>query len=331
VTPLPSFADPLWLALLVAVPLLALHRHRRGGDGALAVSRLPQRTGAAWRLHAPFYLRLAAFTAAVLALARPQLGYAWEETTTEGIDIQIALDVSGSMAAEDFSPRNRLEVAKRVMRDFVAARVGDRIGLTTFAGTALTRSPLTIDHGLLDQLVAALEPTTTPDGTAIGVALASALSRLKDSAARSRIVVLVTDGVNNAGEIDPLSAAAIAEGLAIKVYTVGVGTEGTARVPIQETDPVTGRLRTRDVLMEVEVDERLLGEIARRTGGRFWRATDAEALAAVFAEIDRLERTPIEVKRHVRYREAFPPFVWAAFLCALLPLGLGAVGLTVEP
>jgi Ca-activated chloride channel family protein len=266
-----------------------------------------------------------------VALARPQLGYAWEESTTEGIDVQIALDVSGSMGAKDFEPRNRLEVAKRVVRDFVAGRTGDRIGLTTFAGTALTRSPLTIDHGLLDQLVAALEPTTTPDGTAIGVALASSVSRIKDSAAKSRIVVLVTDGVNNAGEIDPLSAAAIAEGLAIKVYTVGVGTHGSAMVPIQETDRLTGRLVTHDVLMEVEVDEKLLGEIAARTGGRFYRATDADALAAVFAEIDRLERSPIEVKRHVRYREAYPPLVWTALLFAAAPLAFGLLGVTVEP
>jgi Ca-activated chloride channel family protein len=331
VIPVPAFADPAWLALLLAVPWLLARHHRRGRHGALAVSRLPKRSGARWRLHLPFYLRLAAFAVGALALARPQLGYAWEESTTEGIDIQIALDVSGSMGAKDFQPRNRLEVAKRVVRDFVAGRTADRIGLTTFAGTALTRAPLTVDRTLLDQLVAALEPTTTPDGTAIGVALASSVSRLTGSAAKSRIVVLVTDGVNNAGEIDPLSAAAIAQGLSIKVYTVGVGTQGSAMVPVQERDPVSGRLRTRDVRMQVEVDEKLLGEIARRTGGRYYRATDGDALAAVFAEIDRLERTPIEVKRYVRYREAFPPLVWAAFLCAAAPLALGLLGVSVEP
>jgi len=331
VTPLPSFADPLWLLLLVALPWLALRHHRHGGDGALAVSRLPQRIGSAWRLHVPFYLRLIALGAAILALARPQLGYAWEESTTEGIDIQVVLDVSGSMGAKDFQPRNRLEVAKRVVRDFVAGRTGDRIGLTTFAGSALTRAPLTTDRRMLDELVGALEPTLTADGTAIGVALASAVARLKDSEAKSRIVVLVTDGVNNAGEIDPASAAAIAEGLAIRVYAVGVGTRGHAQVPVQVRDPRTGRLETRDVSMAVQVDEELLRKIAQRTGGRFYRATDGDTLEAVFAEIDRLERTPLQVKRYVRYREAFPPFVWTAFLCATLPLVLALVGWTVEP
>jgi Ca-activated chloride channel family protein len=331
VTPLPSFADPLWLLVALTAPLLVLLHHRRRGHGAIATARLPERAGGRWRLHLPFYLRLVALLAAVVALARPQLGYAWEESTTEGIDIQIALDVSGSMAAMDFQPRNRLEVAKRVVRDFVAGRTGDRIGLTSFAGSALTRSPLTSDRRMLDELVATLEPTLTPDGTAIGVALASALGRLRDSQAESRVVVLVTDGVNNAGEIDPGSAAAIAEGLGVKVYTVGVGTRGVAKVPVQVRDPRTGRVETREVDMQVEVDEELLGAIAERTGGRFYRATDADALARVFAEIDQLEKTPLEVKRYVRYEEAFVPLAWLAFACAALPVALGLTGLTVEP
>jgi len=326
----PTFADPAWLLLLLAVPAIAWRRRAQRRTGALLVSRLPLAAGGAWRLALPFYLRLAALTCAVIALARPQLGYAWEEATTEGIDIQIALDVSGSMAAKDFAP-NRLEVAKRIVRDFVAGRTGDRIGLTTFAGSALTRSPLTSDHRMLDELVAALEPTTTPDGTAIGVALANAAARLKASQAKSKVVVLVTDGVNNAGEIDPLSAAAVAEGLGLEVYTVGVGREGEAPVPVQVRHPVTGRVEERDVTMRVEVDETLLAEIARRTGGRFYRATDADALARVFAEIDRLERTELAVKRYVRYREGFQPFAWAAFALTLAPLALAAVGATVEP
>lgn len=326
----PTFADPAWLLLLLATPLLAWRHRARRPFGALVASRLPLAAGGAWRLSVPFYLRLAAFAFAVVALARPQLGYAWEEATTEGIDIQIALDVSGSMAAKDFTP-NRLAAAQRIVRDFVAGRTGDRIGLTTFSGSALTRSPLTSDRRMLDELVAALEPTLTPDGTAIGVALANAAGRLKDSQAKSKVIVLVTDGVNNAGEIDPLSAAAVAQGLGLKVYTVGVGSEGEALVPVQMRHPVTGRLEERDVTMRVEVDERLLAEIARRTGGRFYRATDADALAQVFAEIDRLERTPLAVKRYVRYREAFPPLAWAALACVVAPLALAWLGVTIEP
>lgn len=326
----PIFDDPLWLLLLAAAPWFAWRHQRRRTFGALTASRLPLAAGGRWRLALPFYLRLAAFVCAVIALARPQLGYAWEEATTEGIDIQIALDVSGSMAAKDFAP-NRLEVAKRIVREFVAARAGDRIGLTTFSGAALTRSPLTSDRRMLDELVAALEPTMTPDGTAIGVALANAAGRLKDSQAKSKVIVLVTDGVNNAGEIDPLSAAAVAEGLGLKVYTVGVGSEGQAMVPVQVRHPVTGRIELRDVPMRVEVDEELLAEIARRTGGEFYRATDARALESVFAEIDRLERTELAVKRYVRYREAFQPAAWAAFALALAPLALVLFGVTVEP
>ncbi len=329
-TSLAHFADPAWLAALLLLPALAWLHHRRAGQGALVASRLPLRAGRAWRLHLPFYLRLAALASLLIALARPQLGYAWEESKSEGIDIQIALDVSGSMAAEDFSP-NRLEAAKKIVRAFVAGRPGDRIGLTTFAGSALTRAPLTTDRRMLDELIGALDPTLTPDGTAIGVALASAASRLQSSAAKSKVIVLVTDGVNNAGEIDPLSAAAVAEGLGIKVYTVGVGSQGEARVPVTERDPYSGRERKGYAMMHVEVDEELLRRIAERTKGKSYRAVDDEALKRIFADIDRLERTPTSVKRYVRYRESFQPFAWTALaMLALTPL-LAAIGLTVEP
>lgn len=328
---LPTFATPLWLAAMALLPVLAWRHHRRAGLGAVAVSRLPARRGGRWRLHLPFYLRLAALAAVVVALARPQLGYAWEEATTEGIDLQIVLDISGSMGAEDFQPENRLAVAQRVVRDFVARRPADRIGLTVFGGTALTRAPLTTDHRMLDELVAALELSDVPDGTAIGVALASAANRLRASDAKSRVIVLVTDGVNNAGEIDPRSAAAVAEGLGLRVYTVGVGTEGVVPVPLQSRDPRTGRLETHRVRMQVDVDEPLLEEVAARTGGKFFRATDPDALAGVFAEIDRLEKTPLAVKRYVRYREVFAPFAWTALLLTLLPLAAAALRVTAEP
>jgi Ca-activated chloride channel family protein len=330
----PTLASPEWLLLLLALPLLVWWHHRRRSLGALTYSSLPAEGGGlgAWRLHLPFYARLLAFACLVLALARPQLGYAWEESLTEGIDIQIVLDISGSMGAEDFQPKDRLTVAKRVVRDFVAGRPGDRIGLVVFAGGAMTRSPLTTDRQMLDLLIDSVELNTLPDGTAIGVALASGSARLKDSPAKTRIVVLVTDGVNNAGEIDPLTAAAIADGLGIKVYTIGVGgSSGRVPVPLPTVDPVTGERVMRRYLMSLPVDEPLLRRIAERTGGQFYKATDPEALRRVFAEIDRLEKTPLQVKRYVRYREVFPPLVWAGISFLLLPLFAAGARVTAEP
>jgi Ca-activated chloride channel family protein len=329
---LPSLASPGWLLLLLALPLLAWRHHRRPALGALTYSHLPGTAAGAWRLHLPFYVRLLALGCLIAALARPQLGYAWEESLTEGIDIQIVLDISGSMGAEDFQPQNRLTVAKQVVRQFVAGRPGDRVGLTVFAGSAMTRAPLTTDRQMLDLLVDSIELNTLPDGTAIGVALANAAARLEHSPAKTRIAVLVTDGVNNAGEIDPLSAAAVCDGLGIKVYTVGVGsTTGVAPVPLPQMDPVTGERVIKRTLMRVPVDEKLLRQIARRTAGRYFKATDREGLRQVFAEIDRLEKTPLRIKRYVRYREAFAPLAWAGLALLLLPFAAAGARVTAEP
>lgn len=328
---LSRFHDPALLALLALLPALVVWHHRRARLPALRFSRLPEGAGGAWRLHLPFYARCLATGLLIVALARPQLGYAWEESLTEGIDIQIALDISGSMGAQDFQPRDRLTVAKEVVADFVDRRPADRIGLTVFSGKAMTRSPLTTDRRMLRFLVDSVALNALPDGTAIGLALANAAARLKDSEAESKIIVLVTDGVNNAGAIDPLSAAAICKGLGIKVYTVGVGTSGRVPVPMRLPDALTGRRTTRTVLMNVEVDEELLREISQRTGGRFYKATDRETLRSIFDEIDRLERTPIRSKRYIRYREAFQPFAWAALALMMAPLLAGASRLTVEP
>lgn len=334
----PSFQDPWVLALLVALPLLAWWRHRREAYGALTYSSLGRGTSAglgsrfagAWRLHLPFYLRLLALGLLIVAAARPQLGFAHEESLTEGVDIQIVLDVSGSMAAEDFQPRNRLGVAKDVMREFVAERPGDRIGVVIFAGEALTKAPLTTDRAMLDLLLESIELHTLPDGTAIGMALAAAANRLKDSQAESKIVVLVTDGVNNRGAIDPESAAAVCEGLGIKVYTVGVGTSGLVPVPMRTVDAF-GRERVQRMDMEVEVDEELLRSIADRTGGRYFQAVDPDSLRTIFEEIDQLETTPLQVKRYVRYRETFQPLAWAALFLLVLPSFGGVLGLFAEP
>jgi Ca-activated chloride channel family protein len=330
VSTFPHLAAPGWLWLLAVIPLLLAWRWQ-APPIALTYSRAPRDAGGVWRARWPFFARLAAFALTVVALARPQLGYAWEEAKTEGIDIEIALDVSGSMAAEDFQPRNRLEVAKSVIRDFVAGRPADRIGLVAFAGAAVTRAPLTNDQRMLVSLVEALEMHQLPEGTAIGMGLANAAARLRSSDAKSRVIVLVTDGVNNAGEIDPRSAAAVAKGLGIRVYTVGVGRRGTAPMPVTVRSPFTGREEVRRVDVEVEVDEALLAEISRSTGGRFFRATDAQGLRDTFREIDQLEKTTRETKRYVRYREAFPPFVWAALALGLLPLVASLVGWSLEP
>jgi Ca-activated chloride channel homolog len=329
---MPQLASPAWLLLLLLVPLLVWRHHRRWEPGALTFSRMPVAPGGSWRLHLPFYCRLLALALLVVALARPQLGYAWEETTTEGIDIELVLDISGSMGAEDFAPKNRLEVAKRVLSDFVAGRPGDRIGLVAFAGAALTKAPPTTDRRMLQELIASLALHTLPDGTAIGLALASGAARLKDSPAKSRIVVLVTDGDNNAGQIDPDSAAAIAAGLGIRVYTVAVGTEdGPVVIPVPVRDQVTGEITVRRVPWNVRVDEALLQRIAERTGGRFFRASDPEALRHIFDAIDRLERTPLEVRQRVRHEERFQPLAWSALALLLLPLLAAALGATAEP
>jgi Ca-activated chloride channel family protein len=330
---IPSLANPAWLLLLLALPPLAWAHHRRASFGALTYSRLPAggRGRGAWRLHLPFYARLLALACLVLALARPQLGYAWEESLTEGIDIQLVLDISGSMGAEDFQPKDRLTVAKQVVKEFIAGRTGDRIGVTVFSGAAMTRAPLTTDRDMLGLIVDSVELNSLPDGTAIGVALASAAARLKDSQAKTKVVVLVTDGANNAGAIDPISAAALCKGLGLKVYTIGVGSAGRVPVPLPVQDPITGQTVTRRFMMNVPVDENLLRQIAGRTGGQIFRATDREALRRNFRSIDQLEKTPLQVKRYVRYREAFPPLVWAGLALLLLPLATAGLQVTAEP
>ena len=331
-TVFPHLAHPAWLLGLLLLPLLALRRHiGSAGPGALTFSRLPIRPTGAWRLHLPFYLRLAALGLLFVALARPQFGYAWEESLTEGIDIEIVLDVSGSMGAEDFQPENRLEVAKSVVIDFIRGRPADRLGLVVFSGTALTRAPLTGDREMLRFLIDAVELNTLPDGTAIGVALANAASRLKSSEAESRVIVLVTDGVNNAGAVDPMSAASICKGLGIRVYTIGVGTDGRVPVPMPYRNPMTGREEIRRALMDVEVDEELLRQIAEKTSGRFFKATDPQGLREVFAEIDRLETTPLQVKQYTRFDEVFEPWAQGALALLCLPLAFRLTRVTLEP
>ena len=243
---------------------------------------------------APDALRAAAFLAMVFALARPQELAAGRPLTTSGIDIVRPIAASGSMKAEDCPPRNRLEVAKQAAADFVEERPSDRLGLVTFAGQAVTQAPLTLDHQAVGNAIRRIEIGGLTDGTAIGTALATAVNRLRASDARSKVVILLTDGVNNAGQIDPLTAARTAQALGVRVYTIGVGTTGEA--PYLLDDPRFGR---RYVRVVVRIDEEVLREIASRTGGRYFRATDPEALSQVYAAIDRLERSPLSGRRPV--------------------------------
>jgi Ca-activated chloride channel family protein len=307
------FADPWFLLLLGIIPLLWIHHRRKsrqpqGGivfPSAQALTELSNH----WTIRlqkALFSFRLAGLTLLILAFARPQLGSAEEDIQTEGVDIMIAIDTSGSMAAEDFRPNNRISVAKQVVRDFILGRNADRIGIVIFAARSFTKCPLTIDYDVLLKQVEDVKLGSIEDGTAIGNGLANAINRLRASKAKSRVIILLTDGVNNTGEIDPLTAAEIGKSLGIKMYTIGIGKQGVAPMPVD--DPVYGR---RYVEVEVQLDEALLKKIAETTGGRYFRAVDRDSLHQVFETIDSLEKSKVSVKSYTHYNEIFSYFVWS--------------------
>jgi len=331
-----SFRDPLLLLLLLVIPAaIALRVAReRSGAGALVVPTLAFVGGVrpSWRVrwrHLPFALACLGFAGLVVALARPRVGLERTESWTEGVDIVVALDASGSMAAEDFKPKNRFFVAKAATRTFVEGRTQDRLGLIAFAGRSRTVVPLTTDRAMLLDRLAELKLGDQGDGTAIGMALGNALARLRASKAKSKVVVLVTDGGNNAGEIDPDTAANVAKGLGVRVYTVGVGTAGgPVEIPVPVKDPETGEVTERRVMAQVDVDEKLLGRIAETTGGRFYRATDPAGLAETYAAIDRLEKTEVKTTTYTRWRETFPR---VAVPSAVLLAAAALLGLLVFP
>lgn len=261
-------------------------------------------------------LRIAAFVALVLALARPQTHNAWKDQTVEGIDIMMVMDVSTSMLAEDLRP-NRIEAAKNVAAEFVAGRPNDNIGLTIFAGEAFTQCPMTTDHSSLLSLLQNIRTDIAArglieDGTAIGMGLANAVSRLKDSKAKSKVVILLTDGSNNRGDISPMTAAEIAKSLGVRVYTIGVGTTGTARYPMN----VGGA--TQYVNLPVEIDEQTLRSIASATDGDFYRAKNNKELNQIYKEIDKLEKSKLNVKQYSRRYEAYQTFALFAVIFLLL-------------
>ena len=308
------FASPhyLWLLTLLA-PMIAYYVWRTMQGGAAiqistveGVARAPKSVRYYLR-HLPFALRAAAFGLLVVALARPQQIEQNVRTSSEGIDIMLAIDVSASMLARDFQP-DRITAAKEVAGSFISDRYGDRIGLVAFAAEAFTQSPLTTDQSTLQTLLAQIRSGLIDDsGTAIGNGLATAINRLRESDAKSKVVILLTDGVNNRGEITPITAAEIAKAQNIRVYTIGVGTEGMAPYPAVD---MFGNITF--VKQKVEIDEKTLTAMAEMTGGRYFRATDNAKLKAIYDEINQLEKSKVEVTEHLSYHEQFLAWVLAA-------------------
>ncbi|MDD4756238.1 MAG: VWA domain-containing protein [Prolixibacteraceae bacterium] len=315
-----EFNNPdFFYLLLLVIPMAVwyIFRQKRNTasiriSSAVSLFKAPK-TFKHYLRHLVFLLRILAFSLFVTVLARPQSSSNWENITTEGIDIVISLDISSSMLARDFSP-DRLEAAKNVAMEFISGRDYDRMGLVVFAGEAFTQCPLTTDRTVLLNLFKDIESGMIQDGTAIGNGLATAVARLKESDAISRVVILLTDGENNSGEIAPVTAAEIAKTFGIRVYTVGVGTVGTAPFPVQT--PYGVQLRD----MEVKIDEKTLQEIASTTGGQYFRATSNTKLAEIYKEIDQLEKSKIEVREFSRKSEEFLPFAVAGILLLILSL-----------
>jgi Ca-activated chloride channel family protein len=313
-----EFANPklLWLLLLVPLAIIwYILRHKKqeasvNFSDLKGMVKLPK-TWKAYLRHLLFALKMAALALLIVALARPQSSSTNSTSNIEGIDIVMAMDVSGSMLARDLKP-DRLTAAKNVASDFVKDRPGDRMGLVIFSGETFTQVPLTTDHGVMLNMLAEMKNGLIDDGTAIGDGLATAIGRLKDSEAISKVVILLTDGMNNAGSVDPYTAAEMAKLFGVRVYTIGVGSYGTAPYPVQTP------FGTQIQQMKVEIDEKLLTTIANSTGGKYFRATNNQKLDEIYAEIDKLERSKIEVTEFRRLHEEFYPLVaWALALLLL--------------
>jgi Ca-activated chloride channel family protein len=306
------FEYPWLLMALALVPALVLWRTSRPRTQPAAVlwgtlSALPQPGGWAGVLFVVRVLPWLALVLALLALGRPQQGLQQSEVDSRGVDIVLAIDLSRSMQASDMGGGSRLDLARNTAREFVRGRPHDRMGVVAFAGTAFTQCPLTLDHETLDELISTLDFGLTEDGTAIGMGLATAVQRLRESHTPTKVVVLLTDGENNRGAIDPITAADLAHAMGVKVYTVLVGRSTVEQVPVD--DPVLGRTYA---MMPVDVDARPLIEIARRTGGRFYRAGDAATLAGIYSDIDHLERAPIRAVVYREYRDLGPALLGLA-------------------
>ena len=320
-----SFAYPWVLWLLILVPVLLgyhiFYSNKNSVSFRLASLNFAENVRPGFRQylrHILFSMRILAVTLLILIIARPQSTDRWQNLSTEGIDIMLVMDISGSMLARDFSP-DRLEASKNVATEFISGRPTDRIGLVIFSGESFTQCPLTTDHAVLINLMREMKSGMIEDGTAIGLGLATAINRIKDSDAISKVVILLTDGVNNRGEIAPLTAAEIAETLGLRVYTIGVGTRGLAPYPVQTR---TGTIFQN---MPVEIDEDVLMSIAEMTGGKYFRATNNESLKQIYAEIDKLEKSKIDVQELSKKNEEYKPFALSVLILLFLELLLSKV------
>jgi len=315
-----SFAHPFFFALLLLIPLM-IWQYRNAKKNDNPVFRLSTLSGLASvkptgkAIYRPilFVLRLITVAALAVALARPQSSNTTERIDSEGIDIVLGIDVSGSMLAEDFTP-NRIEASKQSAMRFVEQRETDRIGLVIFAGESFTMCPVTIDHNVLKEQISQVKSGMLIDGTSIGMGLATAVDRLRSSKAKSKVIILLTDGVNNTGLIDPNTALEIAKAYHVRVYTIGVGTIGDALMPVPTPSG------TQKLLVKVEIDEPLLRKIAAETGGKYYRATDNGRLASIYADIDKLEKTKVEVSSYKHYAELFFPFAIIAVVSLFLEM-----------
>jgi len=317
------FADPQFLLLLLLIPLLVFWflTHQRGKGATLRFSHLGfvkdvHKASSSRARFILFLLRLLVLCLLILAFSRPQSGIKGEEVITQGIDIVLAMDVSSSMLAEDIRP-NRIDAVKQVAAEFIKGRKNDRIGMVIFSARGYTQCPLTIDYGILLGFLDQIHSGMIEDGTAIGMGLAAAVNRLRTSESKSKVIILLTDGRNNRGEIDPLTAAQAAQAFDIRIYTVGAGTHGTALYPVN--DPFFGK---RYVPMKVDIDEETLRKIAEMTESRYFRATDRKSLEAIYKEIDEMEKTEIRVREYTRYSELFYYLVGLAVLLFIGEIGL---------
>ena len=317
------FANPTYLyLLLLLIPLIGWYIYKLSkSQASLQVSssevfELPE--AKSWKVylrHLPFVFRIVAVALLIVVLARPQSTNSWQNSSTEGIDIMLAMDISTSMLAEDLKP-NRLEASKDVASSFINGRLNDNIGLVVFAAESFTQCPLTIDHTVLLNLFKDVQPGVIQDGTAIGLGLANAVSRIKDSQAKSKVIILLTDGVNNTGEIAPVTAAEIAKTFGVRVYTIGVGTQGEAPYPI----PTAFGVQYQNI--PVEIDEAVLKQIAATTGGQYFRATDNASLKEIYSEIDKMEKTKISVQEFSKKQEEYKNWAILIFVLLLLELFL---------
>lgn len=317
-----SFAHPLYFGLLLLIPFM-LWWQQRTRKKANAAMRLTTLSGIAfvkptWRVSfrpVLTVMRVIALVALIIALARPQSSNVTENIDSEGIDIVLSVDVSGSMLAEDLKP-NRIEAAKKVAMNFVDQRPTDRLGLVIFSGESFTQCPITIDHNVLKEQISQVKSGVLVDGTAIGMGLATGVDRLRYAKGKSRILILLTDGVNNTGLIDPMTALEIAKSYKVRVYTIGVGTEGQAPFPVQTPFGIQKQM------VPVQIDEPLLRKIATETGGKYFRAVNNRSLDAIYKEIDTLEKTKIEISSYKHYAELFFPFALIAVICLVLEMVL---------